>query len=131
MMIPNYDNVKLFKDKKYIYLVNLSYVSIECLILSTFSTQIIDDNTIIKSAQPFFSIKDVSARSYFELEDIDPYKEGAIRYIAEMITWADGLIEESITLRPPRMVYKLRAGSIDLNTFTKINREQVLIKTIK
>lgn len=122
------EKVKLFKNEAHVFLVNTSEVAIDCLVYSTFSTQINDDDAILHSSQPFYRIEDIPARSYLTLENIESSEDGSIHYIIEKITWTNGLIEEKIKARP-RTVYGLkRTGTIDLNTFTKNIREKVLIK---
>jgi hypothetical protein len=128
-MKSDYEKIRLFKEKTYVYLVNMTEVSIKSLVYSTFSSQLIDDGdgTILYSGHLYFRIEDIPAKSYLELEIIDPYEDGSIHYILENITWANGLIEENIKISL-RMVYGLkRTGTIDLNVFTKSIREKVLI----
>lgn len=128
-MKSDYEKIRLFKDETYIYLANMSEVAVNSLVYSTFSSQLIDDSdgTILNSVHLFFRIEDVPAKSYLELENADPYEDGSIHYIFKNITWVNGLIEENIKISP-RMVYGLkRTGTIDLNVFTKIIREKVLI----
>jgi len=128
-MKSDYEKIRLFKDETYVYLANMTEVDVNSLVYSTFSSQLIDDSdgTILYSVHIFFRIEDIPAKSYLELENIDPYEDGSIHYILENISWVNGLIEENIIISP-RMVYGLkRTGTVDLNVFTKIIREKALI----
>ncbi len=121
------EQFKLFKNKAHVFLINTSEVAIKYLVYCTFSTQYVDDDNIICSSKPFFRIEDIPARSYLELEKIDPYEDGAIHYIIEKIAWANGLIDENIKIHASQLYELKRSGTIDLNALPIIRREKIIV----
>jgi hypothetical protein len=122
-----YQKIRLYNHNLKIILANPTDTDIAILNYSTYTTQLVDDEegTAIVSSRPYYSIENIPAHSYLELETLDPYEEGVLFYIFEKVMWADGSVDENI--RNIRIVslsnYTMTFGS-PFTGMTNISRDR-------
>ncbi len=108
----------IIQQKRFVYLVNPTPKAIKELIYTSVAIKTYDD-CISMSSIPKYKIEDFPASSYFRIEDIDPYEDGLVSYVADRIVWEDGSIESDMNLKS----IKLFGGS-------RISGEEVELKRI-
>jgi hypothetical protein len=126
-----YQKIRLYEHNHKIILANTSDIDVSRLVYSTYTMQVIDDEEgiAIVSSRPYYSIENIPAHTYPELEKLDRHEDGALFYVFEKVMWADGTVDENI--RNIRIVslsnYTMTFGS-PFTGMTKISRDRTFIK---
>ena len=72
-----------------VYLANETDRDLKRLVYATFAWSTSDDDAVV-SSEPRFEVLDLPARSFTQIEEVDPYEEGRVMYSAKRIVWAEG-----------------------------------------
>ena len=89
-----FEKLYILLKKREIYIVNPQDDSINKLIYSTNSNIAYGDESLVTST-PQFEIKKIPPKSYFKIEEVDPYEDGVIIYYADEIHWANGEVDKT------------------------------------
>lgn len=127
-----YQKVRLYCHNLKIILANASDVDVSRMEYSTYTTQLIDDEEgiVIVSARPHYSIEDIPAHSYLELETLDLYEDGKLCYVFEQVLWADGTADEDIgNVRIESLSNFAMTFSSPFSGMKKVERDKMHIKS--
>ena len=103
LKVGEYGNIYVMIKGKSVYIANPQKIKINKLIYSTNSCTLYEDekNQLkrVISSTPIYEILNIPSKSYFKIEDVDPFEDGLgsgtnISYYADEIHWDNGEIEK-------------------------------------